>query len=330
MNGSLDKSVLDEELGGEIEYLSLVERIRWLDGATDGEETCREAAQVLRELRDLLLASKLWTKSTISQSLGGELLEALVIQHTHQVGPQKFIQLDLVSSLEGEEGQYQHLQRGNLAAANLLESAILVLDTLRPDPRAEDLLKRICSKVRVSRSATGERDHHLHCDGIRHEYPCWRKSPSSFSEEEASLSAKRAGWLVSEEKDLCPDCWSDLDPEAANAAAPSLNSPYSDAGLAQLPVFSLNPEVEGVLQFAGLLQGYLTTARTVEGFVTNLREMFGEALGQLLQGFPTDERIFEILREHEAPVLENESAVREVLAALRELADPLPEPPVPV
>jgi hypothetical protein len=217
---TFDKSILDEELAGEVEYLSLVDRVRWLDGAENGEETCKEAAQVLRELRDLLLESKLWTKDADARVLGSSLLECLMIQHTHQVSPEKFVQLDLMSSLEGAPelgGQEQHLQRGNLLAANVLDEAVRVLVALRTDPRAEDLLKRITDKTRTCGSPPPGQSYHVHCDGITgtgaYGGPCWAKGPEHLNQEAANTAARNLGWLVTDEQDLCPSCQKNSDSE---------------------------------------------------------------------------------------------------------------------
>src|ERR1043166_2918863 len=212
MNNSIEHdTILDEQKAGEFEYVSLSDRLRWVDQLREDATACdsvfEEAAQALTEVRDILLAKGIDSMGVTAGLIAYDLLTNLSVQHTHRISATEFVQLDLIQMLAGKVAREKGLvlERGYLAAAGYLEEAAIVLDALRPDARAELLLKRITDRSRVSRVSSREREYSLTCDGTRHGHPCWMKSPLGPSDELASAFAKHQGWLVSSEKDLCPE-----------------------------------------------------------------------------------------------------------------------------
>lgn len=342
-NDVLGSSVFDEEKGGEIDYVSLIDRTRWPDTGIELDAAYEEAAQVLAEIRTLLLESKLHTRPEFGSCLGEGLLEQLVAQYTVQVAPKVFAQVDLVSALRGKslDGDWEQIEnRGNLLAASVLEDAVPVLNALRPDPRAEDLIARITKKSRISRGAPMDEAHHLHCDGFRYEHPCWATSPRAFSQEEAGIRARGAGWLVSEEKDLCSRCWMKEDPEAAEAAGslPTSGDPFTPGFMPVVPLGDLDldreltlaeaaagpgptppPELTeemSVMQLIALLSGAVASGVKTDEIMAQLEEQFGaHVVRALADEFPSEERVLEIAQKNATDI----TAMLPVFEAIRAL-----------
>lgn len=217
MNGILEGSVLAEEVAGVVGYRSLIERVR--DQADDSEATFQEAAQVLREVRALLQELKPDWQWTAASVLTPELVDRLNFAYTHEIAAGEYARLDIIESMGGvtPDGR-QVYARGYLVAVELLELSVPVLERLLYDPRAADLLKRITDKTRYSREPDGAALYSLTCDGIDDQWdrPCRKPSRHVASEEQRDVAARSDGWLVSDEKDLCPACWIRVDPEVAS------------------------------------------------------------------------------------------------------------------
>ncbi len=326
-------TVLDERKAGEVEYQSLIERLRWVESDDDG--VFKEAAQVLREVRDLLLSKGVDRLGVTPSVLGYDLLKNLSVQHTHQVAVKEFIQQDLIQMLEGEVSQENGLrmERGNLTASGFLEEATIVLDSLRPDPRAEDLLRRITDRTRVSRSQSSEQVHQVHCDGTRYGHPCWEKGPQAPTQEWAEDYARRALWLVTPEKDLCPDCWQEADPEAWAQASPPEHI-MTDARFLG-PEMSFEPR-------AGLLppspeDERLVVMQTLGGAILScgspqkaadlLLSMFDQAtLASSLSLCADLETMIELLKTQQPAFRVSEDDIRRLIVLLTAATDPIPTP----
>ncbi len=341
MNGILGDSVLDETLG-EIEYVSLIDRVRSTENADD---VCKEAAQVLGEIRDLLMQDN-QQPFTAAALLGSELLDRLNVKYTHRLStehqtPSEYEHLDIVASMEGlPDGRA--INRGSLLAANILEDAVPVLVGLRFLPAASDLLARITNRARVSRAPMPDLDYCLHCDGLHPAFSsrCWRTSPSVAIEAWVAPLARRAGWLVSDEKDLCPDCWRDADPEAAakgNPPDPDFPIEFGDfdpqvtiEGGEPDPIPPPMSEEDQLREMAGMLCGFLSVAGSVDAVMEQVLEQFGVGQVMLLApDLPTNARVFEVMKTVDPPLSpEDEAKLGELLDRIRALAPPAAPSPV--
>lgn len=343
MNGDTieDVTILDEAQGGEIQYQDLPARLRFYEGS---DEICKEASAVLREVRDLLLSKGIDHHGHVAATLGYDLLTNLSVKHTHQLGPKEFVDLDLIDMLDGRAADTQ-LQRGYLTAANYLEEAVLVLDAFRPDDRAQDLLQRITDRRRVSRVGSNEQMHQLHCDGTRYGHPCWMVGPSAPIGDWSERLARQAGWLVTEEKDLCPECWREADPEAAAMGGgpptfdvmpapqmfmppPEMSGLDLDRELSLAEAATGLPQLVSLQELAGalqLLQSVCAQSESTSLAADRLFEFFGrEAIVTLLAQLPPLDEVFEAVKSIEPPLTLDEPALRALIEELHRMTSPIP------
>ncbi len=338
MNGILGNSVLDEALGGDIEYVSLIDRVRNCEGE---DEVCKEAAQVLREVRELIVQNVAgpWTQAEL---LAGELLDAMSLQYTHEISHKEYVGLDIIASMEGTLPDGRQIEtRGVFRAADLLEDAVRVLVEFRFLPTAADLLSRITSRARLSRAALPDLNYCLHCDGLHPVFSsrCWRTSPSVAIEPWVAPLARRAGWFVSDEKDLCPDCWKDADPEAAakgNPPDPDFPIEFGDFDLptptpdGEGPIPPPMSEEDQLRDMAGMLCSFLSMAGSVDIVMEQVLGQYGvDALKAVAADLPPNDLIFEIMNSVDPPLSPDaKSNLGELLDRIRALAPPAAPSPV--
>lgn len=217
------------------------------------------------------------------------------------------------------------LQRWSQVVASLLRELEVIAAHVRfnEQPQALQIRELLGARTAGQPEVLSGLGYRVTCD----EKYCWRSCRSS-SQATADLEASKQGWLVSEEKDLCPEHRA---PGATVASPPVDGSGPFDGAVLWAPPGSLPTLAElPVLDVVRSIQKAFDDGVTLQALLVSLQDQFGEEalLAVARELPPTDEVIFEFLRTH--TVFANETAFSELLTLVRALAaESLPVPPAP-
>lgn len=206
----MSDGILDESKAFDVLELSLADRMRHIDTIEDSQtDTLWEAAEVLHACLDLLYGLP-GALSIRADELYRELIRPHLMWSADSGRPvcdtATIVGILRTASAGGSLGD-SPLPLGYLFVASLLEEADAVLREIA-GPEARDLYDRVSAK-KIQRLGVAANLHQVSCDYVHGDGPyaglrCWQKSPGAINREEAERYAVVNGWLVSEERDLCP------------------------------------------------------------------------------------------------------------------------------
>jgi hypothetical protein len=191
-----------------VEYLSLADEIRAMEGLRGNE--MEEAIAALREMRTLLqilIEPPAFSVGRDPSQLQGELLHSLIAKAYGVALPNgTWMAGTIIDLLESDEVLSTKQVHQAAACLELGEEVFFCLKNSAPEGELAQRVKKLhraLSSKHQCKATTTDKIIQIECD------VCHLRSFGSVSIEIATRWARAQGWLITDDRDLCPDCRDD-------------------------------------------------------------------------------------------------------------------------